>query len=146
MDDTVGRMDQLVLSQSGRTLAGILLLALVTIETGGIYLTRVAQGGTPLTEFQKSFARAGHGHAGILVVLSLVIQLYVDISGLTGFLEWVARSGVPIAAILMPAGFFFSSMGRGLEKPNKLMWLVWIGALSLAAGVTALGLGLLING
>jgi hypothetical protein len=138
-------MDQLVLSQSGRTLAGILLLALVTIETGGIYLTRVAQGAVPLTEFQKSFARAGHAHAGVLVILSLVIQLYVDVSGLTGFGEWVARSAVPLAAILMPAGFFFSSMGQGRDKPNQLIWLVWIGALLLAAGVTTLGLGLLIN-
>lgn len=138
-------MDQLVLSQSGRTLAGILLLALVTIETGGLYLTRVAQGAVPLTEFQKSFARAGHAHAGVLVILSLVIQLYVDVSGLTGFGEWVARSAVPLAAILMPAGFFFSSLGRGRDKANQLIWLVWIGALFLAAGVTTLGLGLLIN-
>jgi hypothetical protein len=138
-------MDQLVLSQSGRTLAGILLLAIVTIETGGIYLTRVAQGAVPLTEFQKSFARAGHAHAGVLVILSLVIQLYVDVSGLTGFAEWVARSAVPLAAILMPAGFFFSSMGEGRDKPNQLMWLVWIGALLLAAGAATLGIGLLIN-
>lgn len=138
-------MEQLVLSQSGRTLAGILLLALVTIETGGIYLTRVAQGAVPLTDFQKNFARAGHAHAGVLVILSLVIQPYVDISGLTGFTETLARNAVPLAAILMPAGFFFSSMGQGREKPNQLMWLVWIGAVSLAVGVTTLGLGLLIN-
>jgi hypothetical protein len=55
------------------------------------------------------------------------------------------RSAVPLAAILMSAGFFFSSMGQGRDKPNQLIWLVWIGALLLAAGVTTLGLGLLIN-
>ncbi len=138
-------MDQLVLSQSGRTLAGILLLAIITIETGGIYLTRVAQGAVPLTEFQKSFARAGHAHAGVLVILSLVMLLYVEVSGLSGWAGWVASSAVPLAAILMPAGFFFSSMGAGRQRPNQLIWLVWIGALLLAAGVGTLGLGLLIN-
>lgn len=138
-------MDQLVLSEAGRTLAGILLLAFVTIESGGFLLTRVAQGKVPMNEFQKSFARAGHGHAGVLVLLSLVIQLYVDISGLSGFAEYVGRAGVPIAAILMPAGFFFSSMGAGREKPNGLVALIWIGAAVLAAGLITLGLALLIN-
>ena len=33
---------------------------------------------------------------------------------------WVARHRIPIAAILMPAGFFFSSMGAGRTEPNGL--------------------------
>jgi hypothetical protein len=48
-----------------------------------------------------------------------------------------------VAAILMPAGFFFSSMGAGRTAPNRLIWLLWAGAVSLALGVVALGLGLL---
>lgn len=50
---------------------------------------------------------------------------------------------MPVAAILMPAGFFFSAMGRGRTRPNGFIALVWLGAASLAAGVPATGVGLL---
>lgn len=138
-------MDQDLLSQSSTSLAGILLLALVTVESGGWYMTKIVRGHVQVTEFQKSFARAGHAHAGVLLILSLVMQPYVDASGLTGPAEWIARSAVPLAAILMPAGFFFSSMGPGRTTANRLMILVWLGALSLATGLVTLGIGLLVK-
>jgi len=132
-------------SDSTRILAGILLLSLVTVESGGLYLVKLVRGNAPATPFQLGFARAGHAHAGVLLILSLVIQVYVDGSGLTGLAEWVARSLVPIAALLMPAGFFFSSMGAGRTEPNRLIALVWAGAVSLAIGLATLGIGLLIK-
>ncbi|HZM76784.1 MAG TPA: hypothetical protein VFC19_13710 [Candidatus Limnocylindrales bacterium] len=132
-------------SDSTRILAGILLLSLVTVESGGLYLVRLVGGKAPATPFQLGFSRAGHAHAGVLLILSLVIQFYVDGSGLTGLAEWVARSFVPIAALLMPAGFFFSSMGAGRTQPNKLIGLVWAGAACLAIGLATLGIGLLVK-
>jgi hypothetical protein len=138
-------MDQVMLSDASRTMAGILLLSLITVESGGVYMTKLVRGLAPATPFQLGFSRAGHAHAGVLLILSLVVQLYVDGSGLTGFAEWAARTLVPIAAILMPAGFFFSSMGAGRTKANKLMVLVWIGGLCLAAGLATLGIGLLVK-
>ena len=136
-------MTQVALSTESRTIAGILLLAIVTIESGGWFLTRVARGAAPMTDFQRSFARAGHGHAGVLVLLSLIGLLYADATGLTGAPLWIARLGVPVAAILMSAGFFAASAGRDRTEPNQAIWVVWLGALCLAAGVIALGLGLL---
>jgi len=133
----------LVLSQDSRVTAGILLLSIVTIEFGGTYLLRVVGGRVPLTDFQKSFARAGHAHAGVLVTLGLVCQILIDSTDLTGPAGVLARSGVPAAAILMSAGFFLSSMGRDVTKPNRLVMLIWAGAGSLALGVIALGIGLL---
>ena len=133
------------LSDPTRILAGILLLSLVTVESGGLYLVKLVGGKAPATPFQLGFARAGHAHAGVLLILSLVVQVYVDGSGLTGFAEWVARLLVPLAAILMPAGFFFSSMGNGRTTPNKLVMLVWAGAISLAIGLATLGIGLFIE-
>jgi hypothetical protein len=136
-------MTDLALSPESRSIAGILLLTIVTIESGGWFLTKVARGAAPMTDFQKSFARAGHGHAGVLVLLSLIGLLYVDVTGLTGVPLVIARLGVPVAAILMSAGFFAASAGRDRTSPNAAIWVVWAGALSLAAGVVALGLGLL---
>jgi hypothetical protein len=131
------------LSTEATRLAGILMLAVVTIEFGGWFLTRIATGDVPTTEFQRSYARAGHGMAGMLVTLGLVGAILTDATTLDGFAGWVARSGIPLAAILMPAGFFLSSTGPGRTKPNGLVWLVWIGALVLAAGAITLGVGLL---
>lgn len=132
-----------ILSAESRTLAGVLLLALVTVETGGLYLLRLVRGRAEATPFQLSFARAGHAHAGVLLILALVCQLLADATALTGWPDWLARSGVAVAALLMPAGFFLSSLGRGRSRPNALVGLVFAGALVLAAGLTSLGIGLL---
>ncbi|MPZ93328.1 MAG: hypothetical protein GEU96_00150 [Propionibacteriales bacterium] len=133
----------LELSDAALRVAGILLVAVVTIESGGAYLLAVVRGKTPLTDFQKSFARAGHAHAGVLVILALVCVLYAEATGQSGLWGWLSRSGVAIAAILMSAGFFFSSMGAGREQPNRLILLVYTGAVFLGAGVLSLGIGLL---
>ena len=129
-----------LLSSDSRHLAGILFLALVTVETGGLYLLKVVRGRQDVTAFQEKFARAGHAHAGVLLVLALVCQPFVDATTLSGGWAWVARSGVAAAALLMPGGFFFSSMGRGRTRPNSLIVLLWAGALFLAAGVLTLGI------
>ncbi|MFE9205549.1 hypothetical protein [Micromonospora sp. NPDC007230] len=136
-------MQTLALSTESRIIAGAVLLTIVTIQVGGWFMTRIARGEVPMTDFQKSFARAGHGHAGVLVLLSLVALLYVDATDLSGAFLWTARLGVPVAAILMSAGFFASSAGRNVTAPNRFVWVLWVGALALAAGVVSLGVGLL---
>jgi hypothetical protein len=134
-----------VLSETSRQLAGVLFIALVTVESGGLYLLRVVRGRANVTPFQQSFARAGHAHAGVLLVLALVCQLFVDATNLTGLWEWTARSGVAISALLMPGGFFLSSIGPGRTEPNRLIALVFAGAALLAVGLASLGVGLLIS-
>ncbi|MCP2258761.1 hypothetical protein LX15_002459 [Streptoalloteichus tenebrarius] len=136
-------MRTLMLSAPSRLIAGLVLLTVVTIEVGGWHLTRVAAGRVPLTDFQKAFARAGHAHAGVLVTLGLVCLVLADAARLDGVLGWVARLGVPSAAVLMSAGFFLSSLGRSVTRPNGLVAVLWVGAAALAAGVVTLGVGLL---
>jgi hypothetical protein len=132
-----------MLSDESRILAGILLLALVTVETGGLYLLKIDRGSAEVTPFQEKFARAGHAHAGVLLVLALVCQVLADNTGQNGLWDWVSRSGVAVSALLMPAGFFFSSMGAGRTSPNRLVVLVLLGAALLAVSLTSLGIGLL---
>ena len=133
-----------LLSEESRRLAGILFLALVTVETGGLYMLKIVRGREDVTAFQEKFARAGHAHAGVLLVLALLCQPFVDATDLSGFWEWLARSGVAVAALLMPGGFFFSSMGRGRTEPNGLIALVFAGAALLAVSLATLGVGLLL--
>ena len=136
-------MNEIALSTEARFTAGILLLSIVAVESGGLYMLRIVRRQQPATGFQISFSRAGHAHAGVLVTLGLVCQLYADAIGLGQPLATIARSGVPLAAILMPAGFFLSSAGTGRTEPNGFIWLVYAGALSLTIGVVALGIGVL---
>jgi hypothetical protein len=87
--------------------------------------------------------RAGHAHAGVYLVLSLVMLRYVDEAALSPFWKWVARSGAPIAAILIPAAFFLSVASPTATQPNALMSLAYIGVLFFAAAVVTLGVGLI---
>lgn len=121
---------------------GIVLLTVPFIAFGGTFLLRVVQGGFPATGLQRSFYRAGHAHAGVLVILGIVIRLAVDLAGIEGLADTLSY-GVLWAAILIPAGFFLSVASRGAERPNGLMALLWLGAAGLVVGVVAAGVGLL---
>jgi len=127
-------------------LIGILLLALVTVESGGVFMTKVVRGSVPANALQTSFFRAGHAHAAVLLVLSIAILGVIDNAALPPLLDFLARDGVPIAAILMPAGFFLSVLGKDPQKPNRLMVLLWIGAGFLTLGLLCAGLGLVLAG
>ena len=59
----------LTLSDASRLTAGVLLITIVLIETGGLYLLSIVGGRVERTPFQLAFARAGHAHAGALVLL-----------------------------------------------------------------------------
>lgn len=126
----------LVLSSETRSTAGVLLLTIVAIQYGGWFLLRVVRGRQPVTEFQQAFFRAGHAHAGVLVILADAVQM-------SGPLSVLARNGIWAAAILMSAGFFLSATGKGSTKPNRFIMLLYVGVASLALGVVSLGIGLL---
>ena len=127
-------------------LIGILPLALVTVESGGYFLTRVVRGHVPANRLQTSFFRAGHAHAAVLLVLSIAILAVISSASLDGFWMQLARLGVPIAAILMPAGFFLSVLGKDPERPNRLIVLLWAGVISLTAALITAGIGLIAGG
>jgi drug/metabolite transporter superfamily protein YnfA len=134
------------MSRESRLLAGILLVVLPTVMFGGTsllnFLTSNASGyvDNPL---RHDLVRAGHAHAGVYLVLSLVMLRYVDEAALGPFWKWVARTGAPIAAILIPAAFFLSVASPQSREPNALINLAYLGALFLAAAVLTLGVGLI---
>ncbi len=135
-------MDTVTIQSITTLLAGILLLSLVTVEAGGYFLTRVLGGRVPANTLQTSFYRAGHAHAAVLLVLGVAILAVVGDAHLPAPWDWIARLGVPVAAILMPAGFFLSVWGRDPRRPNRLIVLLWIGAACLTVGLLTAGVGL----
>jgi hypothetical protein len=87
--------------------------------------------------------RAGHAHAGVLLVLSLVALRYVDEARLSDRMKDVVRSTIPLAAILLPVAFFLSVPSPRATAPNGLIYLAPLVAVSLTVGLVTLGVGLL---
>ena len=135
------------MSRKSRMLAGILLVVLPTVMYGGLTLLSLLTNNLPGyndNPLRHDLWRAGHAHAGVYLVLSLVMLRYVDEAVLSPFWKWIARTGAPIAAILIPAAFFLSVVSPTATEPNALMNLAYIGVLFLAAAVLSLGVGLIL--
>jgi hypothetical protein len=134
------------MSRHSRMFAGILLVIIPSVMYGGLTLLGLLTGNVPGymdNPIGQNLWRAGHAHAGVYLVLSLVMLRYVDEAELSPFWKWVARTGAPIAAILIPAAFFLSVVSPTATRPNGLINLAYLGALFLAASVLSLGVGLI---
>jgi hypothetical protein len=126
--------------------AGIILVVFPTVVFGGAsllwhWITRQTSYYANPTR-QRLWA-AGHAHAGVLLVLSLVALLLVDQTGLSSGWRQVVRSTIPASAILVPAAFFLSMVNPEAERPNRLINLAYVGAVSVSVGTLVLGVGLL---
>ena len=133
------------MSRESRMLAGVLLIVLPTVMFGGISLLKFLTSNEPGyvdNPLRQDLFRAGHAHAGVYLVLSLVMLRYVDEAILGPFWKWLARLGAPIAAILIPAAFFLSVVSPQAREPNGLINPAYIGAVFLASAVLTLGVGL----
>ena len=137
------------MAPESRRLAGIILILVPAVAFGGASLLSMILGQAPGyldNQVRQDLWRAGHAHAGVLLILALVLLRYVDETNLSGLALWLARHGVPLAAILMPIGFFLSVLSPDATEPNVLIYLVFAGGLFLVGGVLTLGLGLLRGG
>jgi hypothetical protein len=81
----------------------VAVLSLVSVEYGGWALLTYISGRAGLADWQKGFFRAGHAHAGVLLVLSLVYLLYLPRAEFSDGFEWIA-GGVLIAGVLAQSG------------------------------------------
>lgn len=133
------------MSPRSRLVAGILLILLPTVVFGGASILTLLVGDPEYAQNQlrQDLWRAGHAHAGVLLVLSLVTLRYVDEATLSERMRSVARHSIPAAAILLPAAFFLSVLSPDAAEPNSLIYLAYVGAVSLAAGLLILGAGLI---
>lgn len=133
------------LSPESRRLAGVLLVLLPTVAFGGTSILRLLIDDPAYmdNELRRSLWAAGHAHAGVFLVLSLVALRYVDEASLGRRAKEVVRHAIPLAAILVPAAMFLSVLDADATEPNALIHLAWLGAISLTVGLLTLGVGLL---
>ena len=135
----------LQISNVTRLMCGIALISVPTVEYGGAFLLkmlRTRETGYMDNPIRQNLFRAGHAHAGVILILSLICQVLVASIVLTEPLAWFVRIGVPAAAILMPLGFFISVGAPRSERPNGSLRWVYLGAVILAVSGLILGVGL----
>jgi hypothetical protein len=135
------------LSRDSKVFAGIILLAVPTVQYGGLAIlgmlthgaagTGGAEGG--LNSEQLALFRAGHAHAGVWLILSLVIQLLLDAARLPSSTKWLARIAAPVGALALSGGFF------GLAFKTEFRFLLYFGALAMFCSLILTGVGLLRN-
>ncbi|MFD0888780.1 hypothetical protein ACFQ08_29940 [Streptosporangium algeriense] len=126
--------------------AGVLLITVPTIAFGGLMLLSHIMRKTPGyldNPVRQNLWRAGHAHAGVLVLFSLVALFYIDRTHWGEGLQRLIRLLIVSSPILMPLGFFLSVVRPSDTKPNKLIWLTVLGGVFLATGTLLLGIGLL---
>jgi hypothetical protein len=139
-------MPESLISDATRATAGVLLVTIVAVESGGLFLLRVVGRRVPATSFQAAFFRAGHAHAGVITLLSLIGQMLVDAAALSPALQWLARLGIPLSGIMLSAGFFTSMLPPTATTPGPAVALIYVGAALLVLSVVTLGVGLLRSG
>lgn len=132
------------MSLPSRRLAGALLIVLPTVVFGGTSLLTllIADPAYQANPLRQDLWRAGHAHAGVLLLLSLIALRYVDDAVLGPRARSVARHAIPAAAILLPVAFFGSVLSPNATQPNALIYLAYVGAVSVVVGVLTLGVGL----
>jgi hypothetical protein len=134
------------MSPASMSTAGVLLITVTGVGYGGLTLLNAILRKVPGyldNPVRRGLWRAGHAHAGVLVLFSLVALLYIDQADLSDGMRSLTRTLIVAAPILMPLGFFLSVVRPSDTKPNRLILLTVLGGACLAAGTMILGIGLL---
>jgi hypothetical protein len=105
-------------------------ISLPTVMFGGYSLLGAA--GDKLTDAQRALFRAGHAHAGVLLILSLVYELQIAALAMPAAIKQAGCAMLLAGIVLQSGGFFWRAFLGAAGKT-----LTRIGALLLAA---ALGL------
>jgi heme/copper-type cytochrome/quinol oxidase subunit 4 len=120
----------------------IALFSLPTVMYGGYALLRLLTA-RKLNEFQVSYFRAGHAHAGVLLVLALVVLDVVARSGVGSGTQWVIGILLVVGVLAQPGGMF---LHMAVGKPGT--WsigntLSTAGAVVLAAALVTTAIGVI---
>jgi len=130
--------------QATEILPAVALLSVVTVEFGGHALLRfITTDRDRLGESRERFFRAGHAHAGVLLLLALVYLLYLPRADFSGGLQWLFGVAL-LVGVLAQSGGFFVHMAAGSDGNRSIgTTLTRSGALLIAAALVALAVGLI---
>ncbi|MEV5298478.1 hypothetical protein [Amycolatopsis methanolica] len=127
----------IVLSGSTQLFTVIALVSLPTVMFGGYSLLALLRK-RKLTDGQRAYFRAGHAHAGVLLVLALITLQLVAAGGLGAAGQWVVCLLLLVGILAQSGGMFLNLLpGR---KPLAHGVTV-SGAVLLAAAMITTAVG-----
>ncbi len=124
-----------------RVFSIITWILLPTVMFGGYSLLRLMSA-NELSEFQMTFFRAGHAHAGVLLVMALVYYSYLARTALSDSMKLWACIILMIGVLAQSGGFFLHMvLGEpGESSPGILVTNLGALLLTVAVGLLAYGL------
>ena len=135
------------MSDATRWLVALEFIAFPTIAFGGYFLLSVLRrkaGTENITAAQRAYFRAGHAHAGVLVLLVIVGQIVLDESRFDEGVTWVLRIGLLLSPLLISGGFFGGAPRTQDGPAGPLVKLIPIGALICSISTLGVGVSLLV--
>lgn len=125
----------------------VALLAIPTVAYGGWALLTLITGGKlpsgELADWQKAFFRAGHAHAGVLLVLTLVYMLYLPRANFSESTEWIVGVVLMVGVLAQSGGFFLHLAVGQPGAPSVGTKVTRAGGVFLGAALIALAVGLI---
>jgi hypothetical protein len=135
------------MSDPARWMIALAFISLPTIAFGGTFLLSILRrqaGRENITDDQTRYFRAGHAHAGVLVLLGILGHLVLDSSRMADGLVWALRIGLFASPLLISGGFFGGAPRTAGGPAGPLIRLVPIGAVILGLSTLGVGIGLLL--
>jgi len=119
-------------------------IALPTVMYGGYSLLRLINQREPLTPFQTTWFRAGHAHAGVLLLMSLLYYLFLDQTALAPTTKQIGCFAMFVGILAQSGGFFVHMIVGHPYAPSIGTFITMVGAALLATAVGILVYGLII--
>jgi hypothetical protein len=127
-----------------RWAGAIFILSLVGVMFGGsVMLYKLAGDPNHLGTLHQDLWRAGHAHAGVFLIVTLVILPWIDAARLSNAARWYVRVAVSSASITFPLAFFLAVPNASVTETGPLLSLIYPGAALLATGLLVLAWGLM---
>jgi hypothetical protein len=115
-------------------------IALPTVMYGGYSLLQLIKRGNVLTPAQVNFFRAGHAHAGVLALMSLLYYMFLDQTSLSLPVKHAACAAMVVGILAQSGGFFIHLFPERASLGTKV---TLTGAVILVCAIAVLIYGLL---
>ncbi len=134
-------------TENSSTLHLFTIIAWISIPTvmyGGYVLLGFLSRGK-LSAFQLSNFRAGHAHAGVLLLMSLLYLQYMQQTSLSPSIKLMTAIALVIGVLLQSGGFFLHLLKGEPGAPSWGTRMTRLGAVTLVTAVLVLVYGLFIT-
>ncbi len=128
-----------------RLFAILAWIQLPTVMYGGYALLGILNRKDAMTPFQVSMFRAGHAHAGVLILLSLLYYVFLGLTDLSMTAKVIAAIMIVVGTFVQSAGFFVHMMRGSSGQRSIGTTITTIGAVLMVAASLFLAYALIVS-